>query len=223
LEVFYVILFLAVIAAIIIVPCVIIFKVMVSRLNDNINTLWSQQAEQRRKLSTTLESRTFKIEKMVYIPLPRERYYLRSDWIPAVGCYLCVDNTAKKWAIAYKGNQQPKIYNYSDFTGFDVEINGLQAGDTTNNAIIGFIFGGLIGAAAGAAITRKFGTVKTMTMKIRVNDFANPLITIPLVTAPLQGFKEDEIGLTFIMTFASEVEQTFKYIRDNTKSIINNS
>jgi hypothetical protein len=194
---------------------------MVKNANSGIKELYETQGRQRQALVDALNGENFNIEKMIYIQLPTERYFLRKDWIPAVECFFCVDNTHRKWAISQGGNTNPKIFDYSDFYGLDVEINGRQAGDTTNNAIIGFIFGGLIGAAAGAAMTRKYGTIKNMIINIRVNDFHNPVLSVPIINAPLSGLKDGEYGLNPVMTFASEIEQTFKYISDNTKSTIN--
>ncbi|MDR0991526.1 MAG: hypothetical protein LBL87_01335 [Ruminococcus sp.] len=220
-EVLIILLVFAFILATIIVPIVIFWKVMMNSAQKRITGAAERQKTLQNAVQETLKNTGFNIDKSIYIQMPTERFDLKREWIPAIDCFLYVDDKNKKWAIAQRGSTTPKIFNYSDFTGFDVEVNGKNAGNTQNNAIVGFIFGGLIGAAAGAMFTKRYGTIKQMTMKIRVNDLQNPVIEVPVITAPLNGFNENDKGLPFIMTFASNVEQTFGYINDNKYAIAN--
>jgi hypothetical protein len=196
-------------------PVIIIPIVMVKDRQKRTGEASNLQRNQRQAVLSELEKKGFNVDKSVYIEVPLYGFDFRREWIPGVGCTLYVDDTKKKWTIAQFGTTIPKIYKFEDFTGFDVEINGKNAGNTQNNAIVGYIFGGLIGAACGAAFTKRYGTIKTMTIKIKVKDLQNPIITVPVITAPMNGFKETDKGLEFIMTFASNMEQTFGYINDS--------
>jgi hypothetical protein len=206
---------------VLIFTCIGLPIIMVKSAQKRIGEAAYRQKKQRQTVQSELEKKGFNTDKSVFIQMPTERYDLRREWIPAIDCFVYVDDKNKKWAIVQGGSTNPRIYNYSDFTGFEVEINGKNAGNTQNNAIVGFIFGGLIGAACGAALTKRYGTIKVMTIKIKVKDLQSPVISVPVVNAPMNGFRETDKGLEFIMTFASQMEQTFGYIKDSKSAIAN--
>ncbi|MDR0946600.1 MAG: hypothetical protein LBM87_02485 [Ruminococcus sp.] len=200
------------ILGLIVAPIVVVFSI-INTVKKSRETS-DAQYYQKKELTEYLTSKGFNITKMISVTLPGSGYYLRKNMYPAMDCIMCVDKEKRKWTIALDGQSHPRIYKFSEFREFIVEINGRGAGDVGYNAVVGYIFGGLIGAAAGAALTRRYGTIKELTLKIRINDLNNQFIYIPIVTVP-QGIRDDDKYLPLLTTFASEVEQAFAYIGEN--------
>lgn len=171
--------------------------------------------ELNNKLNTNLAEKGFNLDKIVSMSNPEKLWYFQKQWAPCVNCFLCVDDKNKQWAISQNGDIDPHIYKYSDFRGFDIEIDGKGVGDMGYNAAVGYLFGGTIGAVAGAALTKRKASVKEITVIIRVNSLQNPMIYIPLFTGPQRGYQDTGNGLELIMAFVSQLEQTFNYIDDN--------
>jgi hypothetical protein len=194
------------------IVALIVFAVVTQKA---ITKLYWEQAALRKSLTESLNAKGFRCEKMIHIAMPERRFLLNKNWVPAVSCFLCVDNTHEQWAISQGGDLNPKIYSYSDFKEFNVEINGKSAGSRGRNAVLGYIFFGLAGAACAAAMTKSYGMIKKITINVRVHDFKHPTIEIPVVNAPLKGLKDKDKGLDFIVSFASQMEQTFHYIAGN--------
>ncbi|MDR0991820.1 MAG: hypothetical protein LBL87_02830 [Ruminococcus sp.] len=171
--------------------------------------------QKKRAVSEELNNMGFNIDKTVYLQYPEKLWNMQKRWIPCVYCFLFVDDKNKQWAISQQNTLHPKIYKYSDFVGFDVELNGKGAGDTVNNALVGYVFGGLVGAAAAAALTNRNGMITDITVTIRVNSLQNPVIRVPLFTGPNVGYRDNASGFTYIADLAAQMEQTFTYINDN--------
>jgi hypothetical protein len=171
--------------------------------------------QKKRMVSEELNSKGFNIDKTVYLQYPEKLWNMQKRWIPCVYCFLFVDDKNKQWAISCQDFPHPKIFKYTDFVGFDVEVNGKGAGDTGKNALVGYVFGGLVGAAAGAALTKRYGMITDITAVIRVNSLQNPVIRVPLFTGPSVGYRDNASGFTYIADLAAQMEQTFTYINDN--------
>jgi hypothetical protein len=191
----------------------------------------------------TLEQQGFNVDRVVKINLPSSRFYLDPNWVPAVYCFLFIDEKRKKWTIFYNQISEPKIYSFKNFRSIDADVNSKPAGNAGLNALIGAFIGGgfaagigpswespdgnrytvyrntgsLIGAGIGAllaaAFTRKFGLIKKMSLKISVAN--ERLITVPVIDAPRRGFSDKDKGLEFVTTFVSQINDAFKYISEN--------
>jgi hypothetical protein len=209
-----------------------------------IHKLQDEQSYLGGEIRTSLRKRGFNIDKTVNIELPDSRYYLNPNWVPAVYCFLFIDYENKKWAISYNQKREPEIYDFEDFREADLDVNGKPAGNTGLNALIGALVvgaagaaisptyhsfdgvfhtytnpgaigGALLGAALAAALTRKYGLVKGMSLKIRMKNKNDQFMTIPIITAPYRGLRDTDKGLEFVMDFISKTNDAFEYIKAN--------
>jgi hypothetical protein len=206
--------------------------------------LQEAQADFCDEVRLSLEKRGFKIDKLVKIRLPSSRYYLNPNWVPAVYCFFFIDYKHKKWSISYNQKREPKIYEFKDFREINLDVNGSPAGNTGLNALIGALVGGVVGSGFGptyhsfdgvfhnytspvgvagavlgaslaAALTRRYGLIKEMSLRIRMNNPNDQFMTLPVVTAPLRGLKDTDKGLEFVMDFIKDMNDAFLYISEN--------
>jgi hypothetical protein len=211
---------------------------------SQISKLQSEQTYFINEIRASLRKRGFNIDKTVKILLPDSRYYLNPKWVPAVYCFLFIDEENKKWTISYNQRREPKIYDFKDFRDINLNVNGSPAGNVGLNALIGALIGGVVGsgfgttyhsfdgfghtyvnpvsmgtAALGAvlavALTRKYGLIKEMSLKIRMNSKDDQFMTLPVVTAPLRGIRDTDKGLDRVMKFISDVNDAFVDIDKN--------
>jgi hypothetical protein len=193
----------------------------------------------------SLEKRGFKTDRIVKIHLPSSRFYLDPNWVPAVYCFLFIDEKRKKWTVFYNQSREPKIYSFNDFRSINADVNGKPAGDAGLNALIGAFIGGGFGAGIGpswdapdgnrytayrntgsllgagigalfaAALTRRYGLIKQMSLKISMNNPNDRFITLPIIDAPLRGLSDKDKGLEYVTSFVSQINEAFEYISDH--------
>jgi hypothetical protein len=218
--------------------------VLLAILNKKIRKFQEEQAKFFDELYASLGKRGFKADRIAKIQMPSKRFFLYPKWIPAVYCFLCVDSKHKKWTISYNQRLEPKIYDFEDFNNADIDVNGKPAGNAGLNALIGAAVGGglgagfgpawtnpdgsvvglytpggsligtALGAAIGLALTRRYGVIKSIDLKLRMNNPDDRFITIPILNAPLKGIRDDK-GLERVMDFVAQLNDTFQYINSH--------
>ncbi len=97
---------------------------------------------------------------------------------------LLVLDSKKVWAIVNQGTIS-KPYQYTDLTGFSVELNGnqVQSGNE-GKVLIGRLLLGATGALMGAASSRHINEyINDFRIKITVNDIDHPVFQIVLINS----------------------------------------
>jgi hypothetical protein len=171
-----------------------------------------------------LESNGFHFQDMdrdiVHIKMPRKRYILSADNVPAVHCFLCIDRLAKRWCISQIGGQPSKIYSFSDLDViYPIETDETQPGNMEYNAWKGYSIGhsvsdeaAFLGMMIGILQTKRYGKVKNITASIRIkNDYSS--ITIPILRAPLTGYRVDKGFEMFIRPYIDNLYRELYYIK----------
>jgi hypothetical protein len=224
--------------------CAAIFAVRVIIMIRGIPVLLKAQQLLLEETIASLKKRGFNADGIIKINLPGSRFYLDPKWIPADFCFLFVDDNRKKWTIVYDQSVKPKIYDYKDFRDIDIELNGKPPGNMGLNIFLGSLIGhiagspfgsvvhtfdgifhhytstgsmvgSVLGATLAAGLTRRYGLIKQMNIKIRVNSLNDQYITLPIIDAPLRGLSDKDKGLEFVMGFVADLDKAFLYISEN--------
>lgn len=122
---------------------------------------------------------------------------------------LLIDDKRRQWTVL----GCTKIYTYSDIIDFEISENGKSY--KSKNGVIRAVAGGALfgaaGAIVGASTAQKVQTINSMAVKIFVRDNNNPMITIPLVTIPVQT---DSAAYSLSYNVATQIIAQLSYMRD---------
>ena len=131
---------------------------------------------------------------------------------------LLIDNGRKKWCAKASNESIPKIYNFKDLNEFEVYEDGdsIAKGRAGSALVGGLLFGG-VGAIVGASRSRNIkNTCTTLQVRIRVNDFTNPEIVMPIISSET---KKDSIVYNMGITQAKEIASNLSYIQNDGKNL----